>query len=78
MTFTVEGMDDDEGGTLLKKLFDHIEQVSSFTRTTGAPAISCSGTIVAPCMRARIFPTRSADCCAATSSWATGFSKFFV
>jgi taurine dioxygenase len=26
MTFTVEGMDEDEGGALLGKLFDHIEQ----------------------------------------------------
>ena len=26
MTFTVDGMDDEEGGTLLSKLFDHIEQ----------------------------------------------------
>jgi taurine dioxygenase len=26
MTFTVDGMDDEEGGALLSKLFDHIEQ----------------------------------------------------
>jgi taurine dioxygenase len=26
MTFTVDGMDDEEGGALLNKLFDHIEQ----------------------------------------------------
>ena len=73
MTFTVEGMDEDDGSALLDSLFDHIEQERSSTRTIGARATSCSGIIAARSMHARISPTRSAACCAATSSWATGF-----
>ena len=69
MTWSVEGMEPNESNALLDNLFSHIEQDQFiYAHKNGASATSFFGTIAVRCMRARIFPTRSAACCDVTSS----------